>query len=348
MKSIEQCIQTIKAYSGPSIRLMEVCGTHTHSIFEHGIHDLLSPQISLISGPGCPVCVTPANYIDRAAEMALREGWTLCTFGDMMRVPGEQGSLLEAKARGGDVRIQYSPMDVLGWAEAEPNRTFVIAAVGFETTLPVYALLMEHLLDHGLKNVRLLTSLKAILPALHWICESDPAIDGFLGPGHVSAILGSAAYEPLCKKHHIPLAVAGFSFEQIVLAIHDLLMQVQADTCEAHNLYTNVISQEGNLRALQLVDKYFVHQTSNWRGLGEIEASGYVLKPEFECFDAGSQFVVNETPERNGCLCGQVIIGRISPADCPNFGTICTPASPQGPCMVSMEGTCGIWYANQA
>lgn len=348
MKSIEQCIQTIKTYDGGPIRLMEVCGTHTHSIFEYGIHDMLPPQITLISGPGCPVCVTPANYIDRAAELAMRDGCSLCTFGDMMRVPGEHGSLLEAKARGGDVRIQYSPMDVLGWAAAEPHKMFAIAAVGFETTLPVYALLMERLLISGLSNVRLLTSLKAIIPALHWICESDPAIDGFLGPGHVSAILGSAAYEPLCAKYHIPLTVAGFGYEQIVLAIHDLLVQVKTDTWEVHNLYPSAVSQEGNTRALQLIDKYFMPQTSNWRGLGEIEASGYALRPEFERFDAGSQFTVDESPERDGCLCGLVITGRISPVDCPNFGTICTPASPQGPCMVSTEGTCGIWYANQA
>lgn len=348
MNSIEQFAQTMRTYDGPPIRLMEVCGTHTHSIFEYGIHDMLSPKITLISGPGCPVCVTPANYIDRAAELAKRDGWTLCTFGDMMRVPGEHGSLLNAKACGGNVRILYSPMDALSWAAAEPRRTFAIAAVGFETTLPVYALLMERLLTSGLTNVRLLTSLKAIVPALHWICESDPAIDGFLGPGHVSAILGSAAYEPLCSMYHIPLAVAGFGYEQIVVAIHDLLMQLQTGTCEAHNLYPSAVSREGNIRALQLIDQYFVPKAVDWRGLGEIAASGYALRSEFEHFDAGSHIEAGETPEHNGCQCGQVITGRISPNDCPNFGTACTPVSPLGPCMVSAEGTCGIWYANQA
>ena len=340
------CERAIRAYDGPPVRLMEVCGTHTHSIFEHGIRAMLPPTVTLISGPGCPVCVTPAGYIDRAAELALRQGWALCTFGDMMRVPGETGNLLDAKASGGDVRLMYSPMDVLGWAKTDPDTVFTIAAVGFETTLPVYALLMQRLTDERLQNVRLLPSLKAILPALRWICESDPAIDGFIGPGHVSAILGSDAYAPLCDAYRIPLAVGGFGYEQVLAAICDLLMQIRQGTHEAHNLYPEAVRPEGNQRALRLIERFFKPESSVWRGLGQIAASGYALRPAFSGFDAGPWEAGGTREAREGCLCGQVITGRVDPCDCPNFRRACTPAAPLGPCMVSAEGTCGIWYAN--
>lgn len=344
MMDTERCAELIRAYDGPPIRLMEVCGTHTHSIFEHGIRSLLPAGITLISGPGCPVCVTPAGYIDRAAALSKLANHTLCTFGDMLRVPGERGNLLEAKAAGGDVRMMYSPLDVLRWAEAEPQRTFVVAAVGFETTLPVYALLMERLTERGARNVKLLASLKAILPALTWICESEPDIDGFLGPGHVSAILGSDAYASLCARYRKPLAVGGFTYAQVLAALCDLIVQIQDGACESHNLYPQAVTARGNERAQALIDRYFTLVSSVWRGLGEIDASGYVLRPEFASYDAGAWAAGGERETREGCLCGQVITGRILPALCPNFGTACTPASPLGPCMVSAEGTCGIWY----
>ena len=257
MMDTERCAEFIRAYDGPPIRLMEVCGTHTHSIFEHGIRSLLPVGITLISGPGCPVCVTPAGYIDRAAALSKLANHTLCTFGDMLRVPGERGNLLEAKAAGGDVRMMYSPLDVLRWAEAEPQRTFVVAAVGFETTLPVYALLMERLTERGARNVKLLASLKAILPALTWICESEPDIDGFLGPGHVSVILGSDAYASLCARYRKPLAVGGFTYAQVLAALCDLIGQIQDGACESHNLYPQAVTARGNERAQALIDRYF-------------------------------------------------------------------------------------------
>lgn len=346
MTATERCAKALRDYDGSPIRLMEVCGTHTHSIFAYGIRGLLSPKITLISGPGCPVCVTPAGYIDRAAELTRQAGHVVCTFGDMLRVPGNHGNLLEAKASGGDVRMMVSPMDVLAWAAAEPDKTFVVAAVGFETTLPAYALLLEHLTAQGVDNVRLLTSLKAILPAMQWICESEPEIDGFLGPGHVSTILGSDAYAPLCARYRKPVAVGGFTYGQILAVLCDLIEQLRDGRAETHNLYPQAVTAQGNTLALALMDRYFTLVPSVWRGLGKIEASGYGLRPAFARYDAGAWNQDNGEESAVGCLCGQVITGRISPSACPNFGGACTPAQPLGPCMVSHEGACGIWYGN--
>ena len=315
--------------------------------FSVWIHSLLPKTVTLISGPGCPVCVTPAGYIDQAMEQASLNGQVLCTFGDMMRVPGSHGSLLDAKAAGGDVRMMYSPMDVVNWAQRESQKTFIVAAVGFETTLPVYALLVERLLECGVTNVRLLTALKAMMPALNWICENTKGLDGLIGPGHVSTILGSDVYRPLCAQYHIPLAVGGFGYEQIIAAIDDLLLQKTRGISEAHNLYPEAVSPQGNARALALMARYFTTETCSWRGLGEIDASGYVLKEEFMRFDAGSRSVFPKQAEPTRCLCGKVITGSVTPAMCANFSVTCTPATPLGPCMVSNEGACGIWYANR-
>lgn len=346
MKSIEDFLDEIKNYNGPPLQLMEVCGTHTHSIFQYGIPAILPQNISLISGPGCPVCVTPAEYIDRAAAFSLKENVVLCTFGDMVRVPGKITSLAAAKAQGGEVRVMYSPMDILSWAAQEPNKTFIVTAVGFETTLPVYAVLLDRILEKKIRNIRFFTMVKALMPALYWICENNPAINGFIGPGHVSAIIGTKIYEPLCQKYHIPLAVGGFGFEHIIAAIYDLIHQNKNGTNEVHNFYPNAVLREGNSNARSLISKYFVMKPSFWRGLGEIDGSGYYLSPEFAQFDAGSSIDSFESSEKSGCLCGQVIIGRAKPSDCALFRKTCTPESPYGPCMVSSEGTCGIWYAN--
>ena len=347
MNETERRIAEIQGYAGPPLKLMEVCGTHTRSIFEYGIRSLLPPGVTLISGPGCPVCVTPAAYIDHAVQLARQAGTALCTFGDMLRVPGTRESLQEAKATGGDVRVLYSPMDILAWAKSEPQKTFILAAVGFETTLPIYALLAEKLLTGNVTNVRMLTSIKAVLPALEWICATTPDIGGFIGPGHVSAILGSDVYRPLCARYRIPLAVGGFSYELIIAAIHDLIRQQTQGSCEAHNLYPGVVAARGNARALALTARYFSLQKARWRGLGDIDASGYILTGAAAGLDAGLPLEADEPPEPKGCLCGQVITGRVTPDVCPNFGTACTPGAPLGPCMVSTEGACGIWHANQ-
>lgn len=348
MSSIDNYLGAIKAYDGPPVKLMEVCGTHTHNIFRYGIPAILPSSITLISGPGCPVCVTPAEYIDRAAKVSLQEGCTLCTFGDMVRVPGHKTSLSDAKAAGGSVKIMYSPMEVLDWAKKEPDETFYVTAVGFETTLPIYALLLERILENGLPNIKMLISVKALMPALYWICDNNPNISGFIGPGHVSTIIGWGVYEPLCKKYGIPFAVGGFGYEHIIAAIYDLIQQNRFATCDVHNLYPNAVSREGNQNALSLISKYFTKKPSTWRGLGEIDGSGYFLSSGYEKFDGGSDIDYSNIPETSGCLCGSVITGRAKPVDCAFFAKGCSPERPLGPCMVSSEGTCGIWYRNGA
>ncbi len=342
---IDRLIGAIRAYGGPPIRLMEVCGTHTHAISTFGIPALLPGCVSLISGPGCPVCVTPSGYIERAAEIALRPGCTVLSYGDLMRVPGNGASLAEAKAAGGSVTLMYSPMDAIGLAKRDPDRLFVVTAVGFETTLPLYALLIDRMREARVENIRLLTSLKALIPALHWIGQNNPGVHGFIGPGHVSAILGYGAYAPVCEAYGLPVAVAGFSFEHLIAAIHDLIRQVSQGRREAHNLYPGVVTEEGNAEALALVRRFFARTDSVWRGLGAIRDSGYVLRGEYAAYDAGSFDAETESAEPDGCLCGRVIIGRARPVDCPHFGAACAPERPLGPCMVSGEGACRIWHA---
>ncbi|HWR22080.1 MAG TPA: hydrogenase formation protein HypD [Feifaniaceae bacterium] len=345
---IGQIAERIRGYGGPPVKLMEVCGTHTQAVFRTGIRGMLPPSIQLLSGPGCPVCVTPAGYLDRAAELSKEPDTVLCTFGDMLRVPGNFGTLLEAKAAGGDVRMLYAPMTALDWAKAEPGREFVLTAVGFETTLPVYALLVQRMREDNVKNLRLLVCAKALLPALEWICENNPDIDGFIGPGHVSAILGSDAYLALCARRRIPLAVAGFSYEHILAAIYDLLEQHKNGTAQVRNLYPGTVTKEGNPSALALIGNCFIKTGSVWRGLGGIEGSAYALKEEYREYDAGAYDTVRDASPKTGCLCGRVIIGRAQPADCPHFRKACTPMTPLGPCMVTGEGACGIWHANAA
>lgn len=349
MDDVDQLVQAIAQYRGAPVKLMEVCGTHTHNIFHFGIPALFPPSITLISGPGCPVCVTPAGYIARACRFSLERDTTLCSFGDMLRVPGNGTSLLQAKASGGSVAMIYSPMDVIPMALAEPSRTFVVAAVGFETTLPIYALLVKHLREKKIENVRLFISVKSILPAIAWICRNEPDISGFIGPGHASAVIGSKAYEPLCADYGIPMAIAGFGYEQILAAVYDLIIQIGQKRHEVHNLYPGVVSGQGNTQALALIEKYFTRKSSVWRGLGSIPESGFSLRSDYEIYDAGpfdESADLSET--QSGCLCGKIITGRASPADCPMFGNACTPASPIGPCMVSSEGTCGIWHSNRS
>ncbi len=341
--TIESLAAEIRGYRGRPIRLMEVCGTHTAAISKQGVASLLPEQVRLVSGPGCPVCVTPGGYIDALCRAALEKNTTVLTFGDMLRVPGGQGSLMEARARGGSVEMLYSPMDALGHAKAQPGRTFILAALGFETTLPLYALLIRRLKAENIRNVRLFPQLKALIPCLHWLCQKDAAIDGFLGPGHVSAILGAEAYRSFCERYRVPLTVAGFGYEHLVAAIHDLLTQIAQGKHEARNLYPSVVTDQGNEKAQALIREFFVLEPSRWRGMGEVPASGYGLAPAYGEFDAGLP-ILEDGQEPPGCLCAEVIIGRATPKECPLFGTACLPQSPVGPCMVSSEGSCGIWH----
>ena len=338
----------MSAYDGRPLRLMEVCGTHTAGIFKSGMRSFLSPKIRLISGPGCPVCVTPTAFIDRCVEIALAPGNAIVSFGDMFKVPGSEMSLAGAKGIGGRVEMVYSPFDIIKLAELEPGTRFVMAAVGFETTAPAYALLMEELSKRGVENVKLLTALKKTLPAIEWVCENEPGVDGFLCPGHVSVITGSEAFEPLAAAYGKPFVVAGFESRHLVCAVYRLAREASGE-CEPRgvsNLYPEAVSSNGNLKALAIMDKYFVPSGAMWRGLGNIQGSGLRLRDEFAAFDAGSDGLDSDAALPEACRCADVITGRIDPDGCPMFGKACAPGHAKGPCMVSSEGACGIWYSN--
>lgn len=347
MKDLQDIIKYLKAYDGPPVKLMEVCGTHTASIFKNGIRSLISDKIKLISGPGCPVCVTPAAYIDRAIELSRIPQHVLLTFGDMMKVPGSTQSLAEAKAEGAKVELMYSPLDALRKAVQHPETVYVVAAVGFETTIPLYALLVEQATLQGISNVKLLTALKTVIPALQWICQSEPEIDGFICPGHVSVIVGLEPYQPLAEVYHKPFVIAGFEAEHILVVLYDLMQQIAAHQGRAHNLYPNAVRDEGNLAAQALIDRYFQPEAAVWRGIGEIAGSGMYLRPAYAAFDLGSRGLTSDVTRSTACRCGSVIIGKINPDECPLFGQVCTPTNAQGPCMVSSEGSCGVWYKHR-
>ncbi|HZK87650.1 MAG TPA: hydrogenase formation protein HypD, partial [Anaerovoracaceae bacterium] len=301
----------------------------------------------------------PTSYIDKCIDYAMMENHVLVTFGDMIKVPGEKESLSSAKGAGAKVEIMYSPFEVIEKAAANPNITYVIAAVGFETTAPIYALVIGEAMEKGIKNIKLITSLKTVIPALEWICENEEGIDGFICPGHVSVIIGSEAYAELAKKYKRPFSVAGFEPEHILAVIYDLVKQIEQNRTPGmyssndpkneetvHNLYKNAVKMEGNQKAVGVLKKYFDEGPAMWRGLGIIEGSGLYLKTEYEEYDGGSKGLDldNELPEE--CCCGQVIVGRLNPNECQLFGKACTPTNPYGPCMVSSEGACGIWYRN--
>ena len=342
----KEIIDYLRNYQG-NIKIMEVCGTHTSSIFKNSIRTVISDSIKLVSGPGCPVCVTPPSVIDALTEYAKEA--EILSFGDMFRVPGGSLSCLnlsEAKAQGGRVRLMYSPFEVLKLAKEQPENKFVVAAVGFETTVPVYAALIESLILEDIKNVMLYTALKTMPEVLDYICASEE-IDAFLCPGHVSAVIGSAAYEPLCEKYKKPFVIAGFEAEHILAAIYEIVRQKESGRHMVKNLYPSVVTEKGQPKALELINKYFVKTDSVWRGIGEIKSSGYKLKGEYSRFSANERIfdTINsiQKPEPDGCRCSDVILGRISPNECKLFGTVCTPKNPVGACMVSYEGACGIW-----
>ena len=350
---IAQVIDYLKNYDGRQLKLMEVCGTHTAAIFKNGIRDLISPKIRLISGPGCPVCVTPPAFIDKCVEYARTPGCELLTFGDMMKVPGSRGSLSENKAAGAEgakarITIMYSPLEAIEKAKANPDITYVVAAVGFETTAPTYALLLKEAARQGVKNIRLVTALKTAIPALRWICENENDIDGFICPGHVSVITGVHVYDELASKYGKPFVVSGFEAEHILAAIYRIVKQIEAGEGRVENMYPNAVKENGNPKALQAMEDVFTAGPAMWRGLGLIDDSGLYLKDEYGAYDGGSRGLDEDMQLPEGCRCGDVITGRINPDQCPMFGSgACTPMDPFGPCMVSSEGSCGIWYRNR-
>ena len=341
--NINDVIKALKEYDGEEITLMEVCGTHTASISENAIPSIISDKIHLISGPGCPVCVTVSDYVDKLIELAL-DGNVIVTFGDMIRVPGREKALKDIKADGADIRMIYSPMETIELAKAEPNKNFVFAAVGFETTTPIYALLLDEIIKQKIKNVQLLTALKTMPNVIATLCEADNKIDGFIAPGHVAVITGSNAFVPLAEKYSLPFAVSGFEAEEILASIYALIKLRRQG--KVINLYKSAVTSERNEKAFEIVHKYFEEYDAPWRGLGIIKDSGMALKKEYTKYDAGSRELTNDYSHQKGCLCGEIISGNKKPTDCPLYNKICTPENPKGACMVSIEGTCYNYITN--
>ena len=340
-------IQKLQSYQGRKIKIMEVCGTHTSSIFKNGIRDLISPQIELISGPGCPVCVTKASYIDELIQYAHAPNTVVLTFGDMMKVKGTRENLTQTVASGGKVEILYSPLMAIERAVTNPETEFIFAAVGFETTLPIYGLLLEEITKRELQNLKLLTATKKMMPALEYICQTATNIDGFLCPGHVSVITGSDCFEKLCKTYQKPFVVAGFEGEHILVAIYEILQQIEQDQPQVTNCYTNAVSAKGNEKAQKMMERFFETKDGYWRGIGWISNSEFVIRKEYQRYCANLDQEIIEEKMPDGCQCANVILGQIQPSQCPLFGSLCTPEDAVGPCMVSAEGVCGIWYKNR-
>lgn len=341
---IKSICEFLKSYDGKELSFMEVCGTHTASISENGIPSMLSDKIRLISGPGCPVCVTASSYIERLCELALNENTCVVTFGDLIRVPSASTSLQEAKSKGGEVRMVYSPFEIIEIAEKNPEKNYVFACVGFETTTPIYALLIDEIIKKEIKNIRLLTALKTMSPVIEHLCEGESKIDGFIAPGHVSVIAGAKEFEAPAKKYNIPFVISGFKGEELLAAIY-ALVKLKGEG-RVLNLYKSAVTYDGNERAKKIINKYFEPCDAYWRGMGIIKDSGMALKEEYSKYDAGSHLLNDDTVKNSACHCGEVITGLISPTQCPLYKKVCNPQMPQGACMVSTEGSCFQYFIN--
>ena len=340
-------VEKIKANSKRKIRLMEVCGTHTVSIFRSGIRSVLPETITLLSGPGCPVCVTDQQDIDAFVALARVDDAILATFGDLMRVPGTLSSLQKEKAEGRDIRVVYSTMDAIDLAIKHPDQEVVFPGVGFETTAPTIAAAIQAAQQMKLKNFSVYAAHKTVPMALQALMSSERVgIDGFILPGHVSLIIGTDAYEPFFKAHKIPCVVTGFEPADILQGIWMLVDQIENQKPQLSNAYGRAVTSMGNVKAQALLDEVFEAADVAWRGIGVIPQSGLVIRERFATFDAGKKFTLDlpEPIEPKGCACGEILIGIRTPPECPLYKTRCTPMDPVGACMVSSEGTCAAYY----
>ena len=327
--------------------LMEVCGGQTHAIVKFGIDELLPRQVTLIHGPGCPVCVTPLELIDKALQIAARPEVIFCSFGDMLRVPGSTTDLLAVKAAGGDVRIVYSPLDAVKLAQKHPDKQVVFFAVGFETTAPATAMAVYQAARKGLKNFSLLVSHVLVPPAIEAILDApDRRVQAFLAAGHVCAVMGWEEYKPIAAKHRVPIVVTGFEPLDILQGVLMCVRQLESGRAEVENQYSRAVRQEGNRPAQQIIREVFQVTPRKWRGIGEIPRSGLGLRAAYTAFDAERKFGVAgiRAEEPTECLSGLVLQGKIRPRECPAFGTRCTPEHPLGATMVSSEGACAAYY----
>lgn len=329
--------------------VMEVCGGQTHAIASLGLEELLPPELRLIHGPGCPVCVTPVDLIDQAVELSLRPGVVLCSYGDMMRVPGSRGDLFSARAQGGDVRLVYSPLEAVALAGSHPGLDVVFFAVGFETTAPATALAMQQARSLGYANFSVLCAHVLVPPALEWLMDQDEGRpDAFLAPGHVCAITGEGDYGRLAARYRTPMAVTGFDAIDLLCGILMCVRQLEAGECTVKNAYARYVKPEGNTAAQERMKEVFEPEDRPWRGLGLIPGGGMKLRREWEEMDAALRFGCGRSApgadEASGCLAGRVLRGLLRPVECPFFGTSCTPLAPLGAPMVSGEGACAAYY----
>ncbi len=347
MDALRERMETAITRVGRLVRIMEVCGTHTVAASRSGLRSLLPKQVKLISGPGCPVCVTSQAYIDAVVDLARGGKVTIATYGDMIRVPGKRGSLEQARAMGASVRVMTSAMDALKLARAEPHTQVVFAAVGFETTTPPTADVLIRAERDGVANLFVMTAHKLVVPAmLALLASGEVQLDGFLCPGHVSVIIGANAYRPVVEQYRKPCVVAGFEAAQMLAGLTEIVEQTADGRAELGNVYGAAVRGEGNAAAQRLFDEVFEVGDADWRSIGVIPGSGLVLNAKYRKFDAAERFGVQFGPDNAtpGCKCGEVIRGLQDPYDCPLFGKACTPQRPIGPCMVSSEGSCQAYY----
>ena len=340
--------EIVRLAEGRRVKLMEVCGGHTHAIYKHGLQDLLPEHVELVHGPGCPVCVIPMGRIDDAIAIARTPGVIFATYGDMMRVPSSTGSLIDAKAEGADVRFIYSPLDALTLARKNPDRQVVFFAVGFETTAPSTAATLLRARAEGLRNFTVFCNHVTIIPAIKAILDS-PGMDlnGFIGPGHVSTIIGIHPFDFIPRDYGLPIAVSGFEPSDILQSVVMILRQLTEGTPRVENQYARVVRDGGNRRAMEMLgETMMLRPFFEWRGLGFISQSALALRPEFAEFDAEQRFTVPNVrvSDPKACQCGEVLKGAIKPWQCKVFGAACTPETPIGSCMVSPEGACAAYY----
>ncbi len=340
-------LQEIRATITRPWVLMEICGGQTHAIMRHGLDQLLPPEVELVHGPGCPVCVTPLEQIDRALEIAARPGVIFCSYGDMLRVPGSRRDLFSIRAAGGDVRVVYSPLDAVRIAQENPEKQVVFFAIGFETTAPPNAMSVLHARTLGLRNYSVLVSHVRVPPAMHAILGSPGnRVQGFLLAGHVCAVMGYHEYPPLAEQYRVPMVVTGFEPLDILRGVHRLIHLLEQGAVRVENAYERAVTLEGNPAAQAIIHKVFEPCDRQWRGIGVIPQSGWQLRPEFSEFDAARRFEVGDihASESPLCIAGEILQGRKKPHQCPAFGVQCTPQSPLGATMVSAEGACAAYY----
>jgi hydrogenase expression/formation protein HypD len=346
LKATRQVIERIRSRITKPWNIMEICGGQTHGLVRNGIIDLLPEQVRMIHGPGCPVCVTPVGLIDKAVTL-LEQGHIVCSFGDMIRVPGSSKSLQEARADGGDLRILYSPLEAVRIARENPHKQVIFFAVGFETTAPANALSVLHAKKEGLQNFSLLVSHVLVPPAMEAILADEfNNVQAFLGAGHVSAIMGYHQYHSISERYRVPIVITGFEPLDLVEGIYRAVCQLEKGAHFVENQYKRVVREEGNLEAQRIIGQVFEVSNRQWRGIGQIPDSGYRLRKEFDEFDAERRFDIEQSPTQiiTVCIAGEILRGIKKPFDCPAFGKACTPRDPLGAPMVSSEGACAAYY----